>query len=154
MTRLITALTLFAFLAGCGGMRDSRLNPFNWFGRDREERVVVAVTETQIGDPRDLVAEIVSLRVDRLPGGAIIHAMGLPPTQGHWEAELVALNDEFPDKGTLTYEFRLLPPRSTEPVGTKQSREVLVGHFLSDQALIGVRNIRVIAQNNRRTVRR
>jgi len=151
MTRLITALTLLMFLASCGGMRDSRLNPFNWFGRDREEKV--AVTAAYV-DPRGLVADVIKLKVDRMPGGAIIHAFGLPETQGHWEAVLVPLNQETPDKGTLVYEFRLLPPITPQPAGTQRSREVVIGHFVSDQTLVGVRNIQVIAKNNRRTVRR
>ena len=152
MTRLITALTLLIFLASCGGMRDSRLNPLNWFGRDREERV--AAVDAVAVDPRGLVNEVIKLKVDRMPGGAIIHAFGLPETQGHWEAELVPVNDEHPDKGTLVYEFRLLPPLGPKPAGTKRSREVVVGHFVSDQGLVGVRRIQVIAKQNSRTVRR
>ncbi len=152
MTRIIAALTLLMFLASCGGVRDSKLNPFNWFGKSKEERLEAAAA-AQI-DPRQLVAEVISLKVDRMPGGAIIHAIGLPATQGHWEAILMPLNGEVPDKGTLVYEFRLMPPPGPTPAGTKRSREVAVGHFLSDQSLIGVRRIQVIAQKNRRTVRR
>ncbi|NOX74335.1 MAG: hypothetical protein GXP03_12190 [Alphaproteobacteria bacterium] len=148
MTRIITALLLVSFVAACG---QSRLNPFNWFGRDKETRNAQNV---EIVDPRGLVGEIIKLKVDRLPGGAIINAFGLPPTQGYWEAELVPLNDEFPDKGVLTYEFRLLPPGTRTDVGTKVSREVVVARFVSDQQLVGVRRIRVIADANSRTVRR
>ncbi len=153
MTRVIATLSLLTFLTACGAVQDSRLNPFNWFGRDREERI--AVTETgEYVDPRPLAAEVISLKVDRLPGGAIIHAFALPETQGHWEAELVPRAGETPDKGTLVYDFRLIPPLTPQPQGTKRSREVIVGHFVSEQKLLGVRNIQVIARNNRRTVRR
>ncbi len=153
MTRLIATLMLLSFLTACGGVRNSRLNPFNWFGRDSAEQVVVT-DEGTIVDPRGLVADIIKLKVDRMPGGAIIHAIGLPPTQGHWEAELIPLNGEYPDKGTISYEFRLLPPPGPRPAGTQISREVVVGHFVSDQTLLGVRRIEVIARNNRRTVKR
>lgn len=153
MKRLIVTLTLLSFLSACGGIRDSRLNPFNWFGRDREERVEVVETLGPI-ERRPLAAEIISLKVDRMPGGAIIHAIGLPQTQGHWDAELVPLNGEVPEKGVLTYEFRLAPPPGPTRQGTPQSREVVVGLFVSDQTLLGVRNIAVIAQANRRSVRR
>lgn len=153
MTRLIATLTLVSFLAACGGVRDSRLNPFNWFGRDREEKVVITAN-AEVVDPRGLVAEIIKLKVDRMPGGAIIHAIGLPETQGHWEAVLTPLNQEFPDKGILTYEFRLLPPLTPQASGTQRSREVVVGHFVSDQTLLGVRRIKVVARTNSRTVRR
>ena len=153
MKRLIVALTLLSFLSACAGVRDSRLNPFNWFGRDREERVKVVETVGPI-ERRPLVAEVISLKVDRMPGGAIIHAVGLPVTQGHWDGELVPLNGEMPDKGTLTYEFRLAPPPGPTRQGTPQSREVVVGLFVSDQTMLGVRSISVVAQQNRRNVRR
>lgn len=152
MTRLIAAISLLAFLAACGGLRQSSSNPFNWFGRDKEE-VILAVGD-EFADPRALVAQVVSVKVDRLPGGAIINTVGLPVSQGHYDGELVPLNGEFPDKGVLVYEFRLMNPPYQNPIGNKRSREVLVGHFVSDQTLIGVRRIQVIARENRRTVRR
>jgi hypothetical protein len=153
MTRIIAAVTLLAFLSACGGWRDSRVNPMNWFGRDREDRIAVTEADAVV-DPRGLVSQVLSLKVERIPGGAIIHAMGLPPTQGYWAAELVPLNAETPDKGTLTYEFRLANPVTPWPEGTQRSREVLVGHFVSDDGLAGVRRITVIGQANRRTVNR
>ena len=45
---LTALLTLTLILAGCGGFRDSKLNPFNWFGRS-EETEKVALPER----PRD-----------------------------------------------------------------------------------------------------
>jgi hypothetical protein len=153
MNRLIAALILVSFVGACGAARQSRLNPFNWFGKDRNEEVSVSDTG-QVIDPRGLVTQVVKLKVDRLPGGAIVHAIGLPTTQGHWEAELVPLNGEFPDKGVLSYEFRLIPPLAPAVPGTKISREVVVAHFISDQTLVGVRRIQIIAQENRRTVKR
>ena len=39
---LLIALSLGVALSGCGRVRDSRLNPFNWFGR-AEPAAVVAV---------------------------------------------------------------------------------------------------------------
>ena len=153
MTRLITALTLLLFLASCGGLRDSKVNPFNWFGRDHEEKIA-AVNTTEAVNPRPLVTSVIKLKADRLPGGAIIQATGLPETQGFWEGELVPLNGELPDKGTLVYEFRIIPPLSAQPSGTQRSREVVIGRFVSDQTLVGVRRIQVIAKSNKRTVRR
>ena len=153
MPRLITTLPLLSFLAGCSGIRDSRLNPFNWFGRSKEQKIAVVKDLPQV-DAHGLVAQIITLKVERLPGGAIIRAMGLPQTQGYWEAKLTPLNNETPDKGTLIYEFRVLAPATPEPVGNKRSREVLVGRFVSDQTLVGVRRITVVAQTNRRTARR
>ena len=152
-TRLIAALTLTTLLVASCGFRESRLNPFNWFGRDREERIQLA-DEVILRDPRPLVNEVISLKVDRFPAGAIIHTFGLPQTQGYWNGELVPLNDELPVKGVLSYEFRISPPPGPRPAGTQPSREVVIGHFVSDQTLLGVRSIEVIASQNRRSVRR
>jgi len=156
MSRLIAALVIVSFVASCASLRQSRLNPSNWFGKSRAERTAIAtsITPATVSDARPLVGEVTTLKVERLPGGAIIRVMGLPATQGNYDAELVALNNELPDKGTLTYEFRLKNPTTPTAAGTKRSREVLVGRFVSDQTLIGVRRIVVIAQNNRRSVRR
>ncbi len=154
MTKLISATTLLIFLASCGAVRDSRLNPANWFGRSKEEKTVQIATVIAPGDTKGMVDRIVSLKVDRVPGGAIVRAVGLPTTQGNWQAELRPLNDEKPDKGTLVYEFHLSAPTSQQATGTKQSREVLVGRFISTQTLIGVSRIEVRGQRNKHTVRR
>jgi len=153
MTRPILALTLLGFLAACAGYRQSSLNPGNWFGRDREERIDTAQAVTP-ADPRPLVAEVVALKVDRSPGGAIITVTGLPATQGYWGGELVALNGERPDKGTLGYEFRIRAPTDFQPVVNRRSREVVIARFVSDQTLQGVRRITVMGRDNRRSVRR
>ncbi|MCC6006805.1 MAG: hypothetical protein JJU40_03915 [Rhodobacteraceae bacterium] len=149
---LALAVALSLVLGGCAGLRDSRLNPFNWFGGERESRVAASTAE--VGDPRMLVPQVLSLGVDRIASGAVINAMGLPPTQGHWDAELVALNAGRPVNGTLSFEFRLSPPPGPTRAGTQRSREVLAGTFVSTQRLEGVRQIEVIAGQNRRSVRR
>lgn len=153
MTRLIAALALLSILASCGALRDSRLNPINWFGKSREKRITLVTTAKTV-DPRALVGQVVSLSVDRTLGGAIIRAMGLPATQGYYSAELRPMNGGKPVKGTLKYEFRLMPPPVPNPVVNKPSREVLVARFVSTQNLQGVRRIEVIAAHSQRTVRR
>lgn len=37
-------------LAGCGGLRDSRANPMNWFGQSKSERLVESGTPPAPGD--------------------------------------------------------------------------------------------------------
>ncbi|PWK62221.1 hypothetical protein [Roseicyclus mahoneyensis] len=148
MLRVTLALALILSLAACG----SRLNPFNWFGGDREERIVAReVVETTPGDQRQLVAEVVDLAVDPTPQGAIVRAMGRPPVQGFWEAELVEVERT---EGAIVYEFRVFPPLSQTREGTPQSREVVVAANLSNFDLSGIRTVTVIGAQNRRTVSR
>lgn len=140
-----------AALGACGRIRESRFNPFNWFGRDREERVEVA-DQAEVDDARLLVREVLSLNVDQTPEGAIVRTIGLPPTQGFWDAELVEVETE--DSSALTFEFRVFPPLERRQSGTQQSREIIAGIDVSNRRLETVRSITVIGQGNRRSVRR
>lgn len=145
-SRLLILCAVMLSLSACA----TRLNPFNWFGGDREERIETVEVVT-IVDRRQLVAEVLSLNVDPMPGGAIIRAMGLPPTQGFWEADLVEVGRE---DGALVFEFRVFPPPQPTRAGTQRSREVLAGTSVSLQDLEGIRTITVLGQLNRRSVSR
>ncbi len=145
--RLTLMLCAALALSACG----TRLNPFNWFGRSEPAAVSVP---SAAADPRDLVAEVVSMTVDPMPGGAILTATGRTPTQGWWNAELVLREGEGTDPAAPVYDLRLLPPVVPTDVNTPQSREVTVGLYLSDIDLAGVRTITVQGAGNARMVRR
>lgn len=150
--RVILAILLLATVAGCGRFRESRLNPFNWFGRDQ----AVDTLTPEVGvarDGRPLVDQVLSIEIDRTAGGAILRAVGLPPIQGHWDADLV-LDAERTGDGVLAYQFRLRPPFGATRVSTQASREVVVATFLSDQRLTGVREVQVLGARSARSVRR
>lgn len=152
----LAALCVTVTLTACGGFQDSRLNPFNWFGNSSEKRIAQKeLPPAERADPRSLVADVASMKVERVPGGALLTAVGVSPTQGFWRAELVPDNpDERAENGNLIYTFRIVPPTDQQLVSTKQSRSVTVGLFLSDQTLDGVRRIVVRGQTNERSVRR
>ncbi len=150
--KFFTAFLIVAMIAGCARVSESRLNPFNWFGRADREAVVVVVDP--YADTRPLVGQVVAMNVERIPGGAIVRATGLPPRQGFYDGELVPLNDEEPEDGILTFEFRAAAPEFQTRVSTQQSREVVVGRFVSDQTLDGVRAIRVVGLANALVSRR
>lgn len=147
---VLAALTAVLVLAGCGMIRESRLNPFNWFGRS-EERVAVPVAEAA-ADPRALAAEVVSLDIEPYAGGAIIKTTARTPTQGWWDAELVARPVD--ENGVLVFDFRIFPPLTATPAGTAQSREVTVATAISDIKLDGVTEIVVQGESNARAARR
>lgn len=150
-TPILTVLAASLVLSSCGRIADSRFNPFNWFGRDRSEAVQVDAEQATI-DGRQLVSQITELAVDRTPSGAIIRAVGLPPTQGFWDAELVRIESE--DPSLAVYDFRVLPPLERRAVSTQQSREIIAGAALSNRQLANIRGIIVRAQQNQRSVSR
>jgi hypothetical protein len=150
VARPLLALCLCAVIAGCGGFRDSRLNPANWFGGSEPRETVAPTVES--ADPRPLVETVLSMSVEPVPGGAIVRARGQTPTQGWWQAELVALDID--DKGALVYEFRIAPPPQGAPANTPQSRQLDVAVFVSDFRLEGVREIVVQGATNARSARR
>jgi hypothetical protein len=146
-TSLLVALSMVVLLGACA----SRLNPFNWFGRSAPVEQVL-LTEGETVDPRALVDEVLSLTIEPFPGGAIVRAEGRTPTQGWWEAELVARPIE--KEGVLIYDFRLLPPIERTNVSTPQSRQIAVAVSLSDIKLEGIREVIVQGARNARAVRR
>ena len=144
---LLAAMMMVVLLGAC----QSRLNPFNWFGRSAPVEKVL-VTQAEAADHRLLVDEVLSLDIESFPGGAIIRAEGRNPTQGYWDAELVARPIE--TDGVLIYDFRLLPPVERTDVNTQRSRQVAVAVSLSTVKLDGIREIIVQGARNARAVRR
>ena len=156
-------------LGACGIVRDSALNPTNWFGRSTPETVEEASTNPlipadgglfaarraknalYIGEPFD---EIVDLTVERVPGGAIIRATGRAARQGTYAVQLTPANeDEAPVNGVLTFRLEGIAPTNTAS-GTPPTREVTAARKLTGQELRGVRSIRVEGLRNARIARR
>lgn len=159
-------------LGACGSVRDSVLNPGNWFDRSTSEPIE-AVDEgpvnplipkksgiwgrneerdTYEGRPFD---EIVELKVERVPGGAIIRATGRADRQGSYSVQLTPIvEDETPIDGVLTYRLEGVKPDFNTAVGSAPTREVTAARQLTDQELRGVRSIRVEGVRNARTARR
>lgn len=147
---ILAIVVLATALGGCARMKDSRFNPLNWFGQARQ----AAVTDLYVrpDDARALVAQVTVLKVEPYPGGAIVRATGVPPTQGYWEAELVA--QPLDEQGRLVYEFRVFPPPVPAAAGTPFSRQVTVAAALSNIKLQGVTSIVVQGAGNALSARR
>ncbi|EGJ20429.1 hypothetical protein RSWS8N_00085 [Cereibacter sphaeroides WS8N] len=146
---LLVGLALVLALGACG----SRLNPLNWFGGSEPAPATLAPTDlpATAPDARPLMAQVISLEVEPNRGGAVVRAVGVPPTQGFWNAELVARPVQ---DGVMTYEFRALPPPRGAAVGTQASREVTVGTYLTAYQLRSISQITVVSAGNALTSRR
>lgn len=166
---LVIVLAASLGLSACG----SALNPFNWFGRSEpvqtqtgDEDVNPLIPRAQgiqilsLGrnapeiDNTTPIATVTDIRVERIPGGALIRATGLDPTQGIFNAKLEPANDdEEAVDGVLTYRLQR-ETSGTRAVGGPATREVVVARRVTDSQLEGVRIIRVEAEQNARQVRR
>lgn len=160
-------------VGACASVRESRVNPFNWFGQSRSESIEATDTgpvnplipqreglfsrnraeqATYVGRPFE---QVTNLTIERVPGGAIIRATGLAARQGLYDVQLTPENvDEEPVDGVLTYRLEGVRPVAQTPIGTKPTREVIAARNLTDQQLRGVRRIRVEGQLNAQVSRR
>lgn len=146
------ALAAVVAVAGCGTVRNSRLNPVNWFGGSTSNAVVSNDPQVIADDGRLIVAEVTELHVEHTKGGAIIRAVGVPGTQGWYDAELVRQPSA---ENELSYRFVLKPPTDkVQRSGIPRSREVTVATFVNDFALSGITGVTVSGEKNARSTRR
>lgn len=172
LMRILLALTMVSsmVLAGCGGLRDSRVNPANWFGKSKSRPVAAAPSETvnplipvkeesifrrnkaevYDGTPVD---QITDLRIERTSDGAIIRVTGLSTRQGAFDVRLISDSKGEPVNGVLSYKLMALQPDNA-PQGPAVARTLHAAVFISTQTLAEARTIVVTgARNERRSTR-
>ncbi|MEP2530455.1 hypothetical protein [Shimia sp.] len=104
--------------------------------------------------PGTPVLQIQSLKVERVPEGALITAVGLPLTHGVFDIRLRPRNEGKVENGVLTLDLLAIQPPGSPRGGNEQSREVTAGYVATNQDLQGVRTIRVAGAQNAREARR
>jgi len=154
---LLFLLLISTTVSGCARLADSRINPFNWFGRaenvtnvdaNGEIRALVPTNGLSVTvDSRDLVTTATSLRINRSPDGAIVQATGSTTGSGYYNVELVPTSQV---GGTLTLALRATAPATPQP-GVQQ---ISAAYVLSNAELSGIRRVVVQAQSNVLTSRR
>lgn len=151
MTRPILALiALSLVLAGCSGVRQSRMNPLNWFGSSTEESQLGPMRlET---DNRALVPSVTALSMERTSSGALVRAEAQMPGQGWWDAQLIAENQGRPVDGVLTYRFVAAAPRAGVAGGRPQT--LVVAAPVSEYLLEEITTVVVQGATNSRSTRR
>ena len=151
---VMTAMAAVLVLGACSTVRDSRINPLNWFGASEPRAAVVETPRGKVVAPdggRIPVAEVTELHVEQATGGAIIRAKGVPPSQGWYKAQLV---QESSADGEMVFRFVLMQPPAGQRQGTPVSREVTVATFVNDFKLEGVHSITVTGVQSARSLRR
>ena len=96
--RMLLAGILIATLAACSGGGGGGGLLSGLFGRATS---VDTVNTNPDDDPRPLINQITDLKLERVPGGAILRATGLPPTQGYFDGALLLMNRGQPVNGVL-----------------------------------------------------
>ena len=155
-------LILSMTLSACGGWRDSRVNPMNWFGQSRSEPVNPQATGAAnpllpqqesifSRQPEDYVGtavdQVTALSIEPSGGGAIVKVTGLTLRQGAYDVRLTSETDGEPVNGVLEFDLRAIQPGNT-PQGPEATRRVTAGLFISDQVLANTREIRVTGARN------
>ena len=149
---LIVLLLASVALGGCGRIRNSWVNPFNWFGGGATEVAQVQSAQADadavsvIPDDRGLVARVSEVHFDRYPGGLIVRATGVTPEQGWSDAELVARPVD--EHGVKVYDFRALEPIDATDIGTERSRQITAAKTISNHDLESIRRIVVQGESN------
>ena len=150
----------------------SQLNPRTWFGQARAEANTApqeeinpliperaqsifranADADAYAGTP---VAQVTDLRIDPVPGGAILRATGTTATQGAFDVQLTPENEDLvPTDGILRFRLEAQTPSNRRVVGSEATRRVVAALALSDQELRNVRRIEVIGVENRQIIAR
>ncbi|ETX27329.1 hypothetical protein [Roseivivax isoporae] len=168
-TRMGILLVATLAVASCGTVRDSRLNPFNWFGRAQSQPVAANASATNpllpqrsptaslfrrsqpdayAGQP---VAQLREMALERRPGGAILRVEGVADRVGPFDVRLTP--DESADPTVLSFTLNALQrpgPRNAGP----NARAVTAAVWLSDNDLAGVRSVSVRGRDNALVSRR
>ncbi|MEL6227753.1 MAG: hypothetical protein AAFR01_12160 [Pseudomonadota bacterium] len=163
-------------LSACGVVRDSAVNPINWFGGSRSEPIAQPQQEGEpnplipadrrpglfasLRDQRDVyvgtpVDQVTDLVIERVPGGAIVRATGVLDQDRAYDVRLTTDSDEnVPVDGVLTYQLRAVHPERSPRTLSQRVRTVTAARRLTDNELEAIRVIRVEGRRNAQSTSR
>jgi hypothetical protein len=139
-------------LGACGNVRDSRLNPRNWFSASTSEPTLGPTAQVQ--DFRPAVPQVASLAIERTSSGALVRASAVMPSGGWWDAELIPENNGRPVNGVLTYRFVAAAPRTPVQASSERARTITAAATISSFTLDEVTSVVVRGDQNQRSARR
>ena len=101
------------------------------------------------------VDQIKALRIERRPGGAVVHVTGVTEVIGYYDIRLEPDNEQLiPEKGVLGFTLKAVRPATTVGAGGEAGRTVNAAISLTDQEMAGVKTITVRGARNQRSSRR
>ncbi|WP_339106999.1 hypothetical protein [Thioclava sp. GXIMD4216] len=159
----LASLAIVLALSACGSIRESRMNPWNWFGSSTEKTSTPSLAPkggyaAALADNRSVIAQITSLEIRKTSAGAIVEVTGLPPTQGWWDVALIAENDGRPVNGEIHYTMVGYPPSAESAeahrAGTVGSRQITAAAYIDNFKLADVRRVTVTGASNSRSASR
>jgi hypothetical protein len=149
MSRFLAILVIsLVVLSGCGGKRgspppgaSSEVNPLipektSILRKDKSEKY--------FGTPVD---NVVSMSIEKIPSGAIIHVIGVTRLQGAYDVRLTSDSKGDPVDGVLTFTLKAVQPLD-QPQGPQRTRTVHVGRFISNGDLKNSSLIRIVGGQN------
>ena len=119
--------------------------------RDEESGFLTGLLTNEPADLPDAVPVPVlrTAVLERGYGGVIVRVTGVAPTQGFFNATLLAENGGVPDAaGILTLSLVAVPPLTAEAVGPERTRLLLTAAFFQELELRTIRGFRVVAGQN------
>lgn len=171
MARGLAVLMVSALvLSGCATVRDSRVNPFNWFGGGGgggrvvqsadgttnplipERRNSILTDSEPAAYPGRPVGQIAELSFEPRPGGAILRVTGVADTPNSFDVRLTR-DETVEEPGTLVFTLEAVQARG--PAGAAvAARSVTAAAWLANQDLAGISEIRVQGARNVQVARR
>lgn len=142
-------------VSGCGGFRESRMNPRNWFGSSSEDTRPELGPVSDVIDGRPLVPAVTAMTIESTSSGAIVRAEALMPSDGWWDAQLLPENYGRPVGGVLTFRFVAAAPSAPVPgPNTEATRTITAVAALTQAQLETASEIVVVGETNSRRSRR
>ena len=170
----IFVLSFFIAVLGLGAC-SSRVNPVNWGKQNKQDYAQTAPQEVNplipknpqrslwsriTGAEEDIyqgkpIDQVTSVKLEPIPGGAILRASGISIFQGFYDVQLTPENDDIlPEGGVLSFRLEGLIPYEGMRGGPENLRTVTAGFRLTQKEITRAKIIRVEGITNAQSVGR
>lgn len=152
MRTILIACVVLTSVSGCASLRDSRVNPKNWFSQTKSAKDDSLIPELSViqksrqkvysGTP---VFALTQAHLRHAIGGKILEIHGVMDKIGSYDIKII--QDPDTTDQTLRLVVKSVSPRGA-PIGNQAAREFTAATFLTTQELAGWKTIQVQSQSN------